>query len=90
MSTYSEMKGEEYKAEDHIKEFAKLTDRVCSQVNDRQSCHRLAWLSEQMTAYIKIQRVDKVAKICDEIAKEIDAKGLQKSNMKATLDLISL
>ena len=43
-----------------------------------------------MTAYIKIQRVDKVNKIYDEINKEIEAKGLQKSNIKATLDLISL
>jgi hypothetical protein len=24
------MKGEEYKAEDHIKEFAKLADKICS------------------------------------------------------------
>ncbi len=90
MTTYSEMKGEEYKAEDHIKEFAKLADKICSQINDRQSCHRLAWLSEQMTAYIKIQRLDKIAKIYDEITKEIDSKGLQQSNIKATLDLISL
>jgi hypothetical protein len=43
-----------------------------------------------MTAYIKIQRVDKVSKIYEEIKKEIESKGLQKSNIKATLDLISL
>jgi ABC-type Fe2+-enterobactin transport system substrate-binding protein len=42
MSTYSEMKGEEYKAEDHIKEFAKLAEKVNSQINDPESCHRLA------------------------------------------------
>ena len=43
-----------------------------------------------MTAYIKIQRIDKVSKIYEEIVKEVEGKGLQKSNIKATLDLISL
>ncbi len=76
MNTYSEMKGEEYKAEDHIKEMSKLGEQICSRLNDSQSCIRLSWLSEQMTAYIKIQRVDKVTKIYDEINKEIEAKGL--------------
>ena len=90
MTTYSEMKGEEYKAEDHIKEFSKLTDKITAKINDPMSCLRLAWLSEQMTAYIKIQRLDKVPKIYEEILKEVDAKNLQKSNIKATLDLISL
>jgi hypothetical protein len=90
MNTYSEMKGEEYKAEDHIKEMSKLGEQIYSRLNDSQSCIRLSWLSEQMTAYIKIQRGDKVTKIYDEINKEIEAKGLQKSNIKATLDLISL
>ena len=90
MNTYSEMKGEEYKAEDHIKEMSKLGEQIYSRLNDSQSCIRLSWLSEQMTAYIKIQRLDKVTKIYDEINKEIEAKGLQKSNIKATLDLISL
>lgn len=90
MTTYSEMKGEEYKAEDHIKEFAKLTDKITVQINDPLSCLRLAWLSEQMTAYIKIQRLDKVSKIYEEIMKEVKAKGLEESNLKATLDLINL
>ena len=43
-----------------------------------------------MTAYIKIQRIDKVAKIYEEITREVEGKGLQRSNIKATLDLISL
>lgn len=30
MSSYSEMKGEEYKAEDHIKEFTKIADKINS------------------------------------------------------------
>ena len=90
MNTYSEMKGEEYKAEDHIKDMAKLTDQITSRLKDNQNCLRILWLSQQMTSYMKIQRADKVAKIYDEISKEIEAKGLQKSNVKATVEIISL
>ena len=71
MNTYSEMKGEEYKAEDHIKEMSKLGEQIYSRLNDSQSCIRLSWLSEQMTAYIK-ENIPRWAKVIREANIRLD------------------
>jgi hypothetical protein len=34
MTMFSEMKGEEYKAEDYIKQFSKVAEKIIAQIND--------------------------------------------------------
>ena len=76
---YSEMKGEEYKAEDYLKKFSKLLNSTYESLGEAKalSCLWLTQQSELMSGYIKLARPEKVQKLHAELQNEIKAKGLE-------------
>jgi hypothetical protein len=62
---YCEMKGQEFKAEDHLKDFAKIVDRIYESLEEAKelSCIWIVCQSELMSGYLKLARPEKVQKI---------------------------
>lgn len=89
---YTEMKGEEYKAEDHLKAYAKISEAIYEDLegSKEDSCLNFTYQAELMTGFLKIMRPDKVAKIHSDIIKVIEEKGLTGSLAYLTVEFLSL
>lgn len=87
---YAEMKGQEYKAEDYLKQYGKLTDKIVDSITECKelSCLKVAANSELMAGYIKLMRPEKVQKIHDELQQELKQKGLEVSTAQMTIDMM--
>jgi hypothetical protein len=59
------MKGQEYKAEDFLKQYGKFTEKIFDTISDCKhlSCFRVVANSELMAGYLKLMRPEKVIKI---------------------------
>ena len=71
---YSEMKGEEYKAEDYLKNFSKILNATYDSMGPEVKSLSCLWLTQQseiMSGYIKLQRPEKVLKLHSELQSEI-------------------
>lgn len=66
---YAERKGQEYLAEDFLKQYGKISDKNYHAIQEgrEDSCLKLISLSEQMSSYIKIARPEKVTKLYSEV-----------------------
>ena len=85
------MKGEEYKAEDYLKNFSKILNATYDSMGPEVKSLSCLWLTQQseiMSGYIKLQRPEKVLKLHAELQSEISAKGLEKSIAHITLDMM--
>lgn len=89
---YTEMKGEEYQAEDNLKEYGKLSEKLYSDLQEGKadSCLNFTFQVELMSGFLKIMRPDKVTKIYKDIIKAIDEKDMNVSVAKITVELLSL
>ena len=87
----SEVKDEEYKSEDLLKEVNNMLGRIMSSIkNGEQSLLPLIIKLEQMAGYLKIQRQDKVQKMYKELTTELQAKGLGESQLMLASHYLSL
>ena len=89
---YTESKGEEYKAEDNLKEFAKVCQKGYEQIEEgrEESCLEFTYKVELMSGYLKIIRPEKAHKIYLEVVSALEAKGMQVSVPSVTVELLSL
>ena len=77
---YSERKGEEYKAEDLLKEYMKWADEFHSTfAYKNESFYKIGSYFEAMAGYLKVLRHDKVESIQKEIRKELISMGEEES-----------
>lgn len=89
---YTEMKGEEYKAEDYLKEYGKLSEKVYTELEagKEDSCLNYTYQVDLMSGYLKIMRPDKVTKIYKDLTKAIDDKGQSNTIAKLTVEFVSI
>ncbi len=89
---YTEMKGEEYKAEDHLKEYGKYSEKLYQELEESkaESCLNFTYQVELMSGFLKIMRPDKVAKIYKDITNGINEKDMNISVAKITVELLSM
>jgi len=86
------MKGEEYKAEDFLKLYTKSSEQLYNELEEgkEDSCLGFTYQVELMSAYLKIQRPEKVAKIFKAIKAILDEKNMQNTVARVTVELLSL
>ena len=86
------MKGEEYKAEDHLKAYGKLSEALYSELegSKEDSCLNFTYQVELMTGFLKIMRPDKVSKIHKDLIKAMEAKGQAGTLAYLTVEFLSL
>ncbi|CDW73541.1 tpr repeat-containing protein [Stylonychia lemnae] len=90
-SIYADMKGEEYKAEDVMKNASKIIDKIHGSLpNKQESIFNCIFYMEQCANYIKLMRPDKVQKIYKTCSKELMEKGLEYSQIKLGYDFLLL
>ena len=89
---YTEMKGEEYKAEDNLKLYAKVSEKIYAELEGckEDSCLNFTYQVELMTGYLKIMRPDKVTKIHKDLVKALEDKGQARSLAFLTVEFLSL
>lgn len=89
---YTEMKGEEYKAEDNLKLYAKVSEKIYTDLEGckEDSCLNFTYQVELMTGYLKIMRPDKVTKIHKDLVKALEEKGQARSLAFLTVEFLSL
>ncbi len=89
---YTEIKGEEYKAEDHLKKYSEYSEKVYKELESSQAESGLnyTYQVELMSGFLKLLRPEKVNKIAKEIYKALEEKGQQVSLAKMSVDLLSL
>jgi hypothetical protein len=64
----SEVKGEEYKAEDIYKDVLKFSDKIYQSLPNKENyMYRYEILFEILAGYVKVQRIDKVKKLNDDL-----------------------
>jgi hypothetical protein len=53
-AAYAEIKGEEYKAEDYLKEYQKVTDSILAKFHSKdQTCLNIVWKTELIASFLK-------------------------------------
>jgi hypothetical protein len=84
------MKGQEFMAEDYLKKFAKIVDKIYQSLDEAKelSCIWIVSQSELMSGYLKLARPEKVQKIHDDYQGEIVAKGLENTTAHITLEMM--
>lgn len=89
---YTDIKGDEYKAEDHLKEYGRQSEKLYQSLEEgkEQSCLNFTYQVELMSGFLKIQRPEKVAKIYKDLSQAIHEKGMDLSVAKITVELLSM
>eukprot|EP00347_Sterkiella_histriomuscorum_P010167 403377348 len=88
---FSEKKGEEYKAEDILKEQMKIMDQFCSQIlNPKDSLLYTIQKLSTAACYIKLLMPHKVQKIHKEVVEQLTERGLEKSQLRLFADFINI
>ena len=77
-------------AEDHIKDFAKIVDRIYESLEEAKdlSCIWVVCQSELMSGYLKLARPEKVQKIHADYQSQITSKGLENTTAHITLEMM--